>query len=41
MGPVGVRLRVDGQFELRAGRYVWSANGLPLGDWVARKFLDG
>ncbi len=40
MEPVAERLRADGLLELRAGRYVLSATGLPLGDWVARKFLD-
>lgn len=38
--PVAERLRADGLLDLRDGRYVLSTTGLPLGDWVARKFLD-
>lgn len=37
---VAERLRTDGLLDLRGGRYMLSATGLPLGDWVARKFLD-
>jgi len=39
--PIAERLCTDGLLELRGERYVLSATGLPLGDWVARKFLDG
>jgi oxygen-independent coproporphyrinogen-3 oxidase len=38
---IATRLRGDGLLELRGERYCLSATGLPLGDWVARKFLDG
>ncbi|GEM_PF-2863804 len=38
--PVAERLCPDGLLELRAGRFVLSASGPPLGDWVARTFLD-
>ncbi len=34
------RLAAEGLLELRGERFVLSATGLPLGDWVARKFLD-
>ncbi len=39
--PIAQRLRADGLLELRGQRYALSPTGLPLGDWVARKFLDG
>lgn len=38
---VAVRLAADGLLERRGDRFVLSSTGLPLADWVARKFLDG
>jgi oxygen-independent coproporphyrinogen-3 oxidase len=37
---IAVRLHGDGLLERRGERYALSPTGLPLGDWVARKFLD-
>ncbi len=37
---IAERLHADGLLERRGDRFALSATGLPLGDWVARKFLD-
>ncbi len=39
--PIAERLVSEGLLERRGPRIALSATGLPLGDWVARKFLDG
>jgi len=37
---VALRLAADGLLQRRGERFVLSPTGLPLADWVARKFLD-
>ncbi|MBL8863612.1 MAG: radical SAM family heme chaperone HemW [Planctomycetes bacterium] len=39
--PIAERLADDGLLERRGVRFALSPRGLPLADWVARKFLEG
>lgn len=39
--PIAECLLADALLVKRGDRYALSPTGLPLGDWVARKFLDG
>jgi coproporphyrinogen III oxidase-like Fe-S oxidoreductase len=39
--PIAERLAADGLLVRRGDRFALSSKGLPLADWVARKFLEG
>ncbi|MCY2959815.1 MAG: radical SAM family heme chaperone HemW [Planctomycetota bacterium] len=39
--PIAERLCAEGLLTRHGPRFALSETGLPLGDWVARKFLDG